>query len=152
VKPMSQPSIEPLGADARAFLHVDLSEHRPRKGRLPEAYALRYELSNDVREGWLEGNVYHVPLAYETGRWNEFTLDLRADAARGFPFLPGLPGEDNTLFGLSFGVEARREARAAIVLDDLCIDQELSGPPAFEHQRELLASSASHANKSLPSC
>lgn len=131
---------EALDEDARAFLRIDLSEHAPRGGEVPEAYALRYVLVQDDRDAWREGNVYHIPLSFEAGRWNELTLDLQRDAAAGFPFLPGLPGEDHSLFGLSFGVAARRGARASIVLDDLRIDQELDGPPAFVHQGRLIES------------
>ena len=130
-----------LGAKARAFLRVDLSEHAPRTGEgYPEPHALRYYLSNEDELPRLEGTVYHVPLAFEPGAWNELELDLRADAAHGFPFLPGLPGEDHALFGLTFGVEARDGGEARCVFDDLRIDQERTGEAAFAHQRELLAS------------
>jgi len=141
---------EALDEIARAFIRIDLSEHAPRPsseaapedkaGEEPQPYALRYYLSNTEKQARLEGNVYHIPLAFEEERWNELALDLRGDAARGFAFLPGLAGEDHSLFGLTFGVEARRGGRASVVLDALRIDQELSGAPAFAHQAELLAS------------
>jgi len=129
---------EEIGPDARAFVRIDLSEHAPRAGLELGQYALRYDLTNEAAEPLRQGATYHVPVPIESGRWNELVLHLTEDAARGFPFLPGLPGEDHALFGISFGLETRAGARATLVIDDLRIDQELQGEEQFQRQLELL--------------
>ena len=124
------------GPNARPFVTVMLSEHAPREGIGLEPYALRYFLSNDVEAPFREGAVFHVPIRFESGRWNELVLPLFEDVQRGFPLTP--PG-DNSLYRLVFGVEARSGALARASFDDLRIETEISGAPVFELQREVMS-------------
>ena len=127
---------EDLGPDARAVVDVQLSEHAPREGLGLVPYVVRYEIApGSPGEPRREGEAYVVPVRCELGRWNELALELSADAVRGFP---EFPGQDNVLYRLVVGVEARKDARASACFDDLRIDQEFSGPSMYARQRELI--------------
>lgn len=125
-----------LAPDARVLVEVQLSEHAPRGelGLVP--YFVRYLLGSEGGEPWREGQFLFVPVALESGRWNEVELALTRDVVRGFP---EFPGADNVLYRLAFGLQARRGARAAAVLDRLEIRQERAGPAMLARQAELLA-------------
>jgi len=125
---------ESAGPDARILVEAQLSEHAPREGLGIVPVFVRYLLGEEGPPR-REGQVYLVPVAVELGRWNELALPLTADAVRGFP---ASPGEDNALYRLAFGVQARRGARAAAYLDDLSIEQERAGPVMFEREGELI--------------
>jgi hypothetical protein len=126
---------EELGPDARLFVSVELSEHAPRGGLELGQDSLRYVLTNDEHEERRAGRTLEIPLPYRTGEWNELVLPISADAVRGFP---DSPGEDNVLYGVVLGLEARNGASAAAYLDDLRIDQERSGAPLFARQAALI--------------
>jgi hypothetical protein len=123
-----------FGPDARVLVEAELSEHAPREGLGLVPLFVRYLLGEDG-PARREGQVYLVPVALEAGRWNELALPLTADAVRGFP---ASPGEDNALYRLAFGVQARRGARAAAYLDDLQIEQAHAGPEMYDRQTELI--------------
>lgn len=125
-----------LGPDARGIVQVRLSEHAPREGLAQTQYLLRYVLTDEAFEPFREGDTFHVPVRCESGRWNELALDVTGDAERGFPFAPG---DDDVLYRVALGVEARGAARAELWLDDLRIVQEVSGPAGLERQRAVLA-------------
>jgi hypothetical protein len=125
---------ESIGPEAYALVEAQLSEHAPRDGLGLVPLFVRYLV------GWegparREGQVYLVPVAAESGRWNELALPLTADAVRGFP---GSPGEDNALFRLALGVQARRGARAAACFDDLRIEQARAGPEMYAREGEVI--------------
>jgi len=86
-----------------------------------------------------EGTTFVVPVPLRPGEWNDLALPASRDAVRGFPFIHG---EDNSLAGISIGVEARRGGVAAVRFDDLRIEQQLSGPPAFARQTALIGAVA----------
>jgi hypothetical protein len=125
---------ESFGPDARILVEAQLSEHSPRDGLGIVPVFVRYLLGEEG-PARRDGQVYLVPVPLDRGRWNELALPLTADAVRGFP---GSPGEDNALYRLAFGVQARRGARAAAHLDDLRIEQERAGPVMYTHQGELI--------------
>jgi hypothetical protein len=125
---------ESYGPDARILVEAQLSEHAPRDGLGIVPVFVRYLLGEEGPPR-REGQVYLVPVAVQAGRWNELALPLTADAVRGFP---ASPGEDNALYRLAFGVQARRGARAAAYLDDLRIEQERAGPVMYEREGELI--------------
>ncbi len=125
---------EALGPDARILVEAQLSEHAPREGLGIVPVFVRY-LLGEQGPARREGQVYLVPVALELGRWNELALPLSADAVRGFS---ASPGEDNALYRLAFGVQARRGARAAAYLDDLRIEQQRAGPEMYARQGALI--------------
>lgn len=126
---------EELPDDARVLVKVQLSEHAPRAGLGLEARHLRYEIGTAGGAPERQGATWVVPVRCERGRWNELELALSQDAVRGFP---ESPGEDNALYDLQLGLQTGG-ATARVHLDDLRIDQALSGPKVFERQRELIA-------------
>jgi hypothetical protein len=128
---------EELGPDARAVVELELSEHAPRADRTGfEVERVRYELAPGAAGApRRDGARYVVPVACEPGRWNELVLRATDDAVRGFP---ESPGEDNSLVGLSFGLEARNGARATACFDELVLEQARSGEPVFARQAELI--------------
>lgn len=126
---------EELGPDARALVEVQLSEHAPRGelGLVP--YFVRYLLGASESAPWREGQFLLVPVPLEPGRWNELELALTDDVVRAFP---EFPGEDNALYRLAFGLQARRGARAQACFDRLEIVQARSGPELVADQARLL--------------
>ena len=125
-----------LGPDARALVEVQLSEHAPRGALGLVPYFVRYLLGASETEPWREGQFLFVPVALEPGRWNELELALTADVLRAFP---EYPGDDNALYRLAFGLQARRGARAEVFLDRLEIVQARRGPDLLAEQSRLLA-------------
>jgi hypothetical protein len=127
---------EALGSDARGLVEVQLSEHAPRGelGLVP--YFVRYLLGVEPGPPRREGQFLLVPVPLEPGRWNELTLPLTADVVRAFP---EFPGEDNALYRLAFGLQARPGRRAAACFDRLEIVQEHAGPSMLARQTALLA-------------
>jgi hypothetical protein len=131
---------ESLGADARAVVELELSEHS-----LPgtPGYAplvLRYEIGPAGGEPRREGPLFSVPVAVAPGGWAPLRLAVSRDAERGFP---EIAAGDNSLHQIRLGVESRRGALAAARFDALRIEQASSGPAAFDLQRELLERVAS---------
>jgi hypothetical protein len=126
---------EALVGTAPVVVEVTLSEHAPRAGLGLEPRVLRYELASEAAGApERRGAVYAVPVRCEPGRWNELALPLSADAVRGFP---ESPGEDNVLYRLVLGLDARA-GDVAVCLDDLRLEALLSGPPVYARQAELI--------------
>jgi hypothetical protein len=126
---------ERLGPDARALVHLELSEHSPSF----EQHALRYYLAAEGAAPpapHREGTTYFVPLEYEPGRWNEYSLDVSADCRRGFP---EVPAGDDLIFRVAFGVESRSGAEASALFDRLRVTSRRVGADGLAAQRELLA-------------
>ena len=131
---------EALPEDTHLSVKVLLSEHAPRGAASLRNALLRYDLSGEAAgEPRREGDVWRVPMRIEPGRWNELELRLSQDAVTGYPEFPGL---DNALCRLSLGLETRRGARAVVFLDDLRLEQGLTGPPLFARQAELIGAVA----------
>ena len=126
---------EQVSADARPVVEIVMSEHPPREGLPFEAYRLRYVLDDSVAAPYRDGTTFVVPVPFKPGEWNDLALPVSRDAVRGFPFIHG---EDNSLGTIVVGVEVRRGARATVRFDDLRIEQELSGDPAFDRQKKLI--------------
>lgn len=126
---------EALPADARVVVDVGLSEHAPREGLPLTTYQVRYVLDDAESAPHRDGTTFVVPVPFKKGEWNDLALPVSRDAVRGFSFVHG---EDNSLVGISVGLEVRRGAKASARFDDLRIEQELSGPPVFERQRKLI--------------
>lgn len=126
---------EALQGEAQGVIEVVLSEHAPHGESVFSNHILRYLLSPEPGAPELKGNTYSIPVACEPGRWNRLTLDVTADARRGFPFTDG---GDNTLARILFGVETRRSGQAKVVFDDFRIEQELFGSEAYASQRTLI--------------
>jgi len=126
---------EELGPDARALVEVQLSEHAPRASLGLVPYFVRYLLGASEPAPWREGQFLFVPVPLEPGRWNELELALTADVVRAFP---EFPGEDNALYRLAFGLQARRGARAQACFDRLAIVQARRGPELLAEQARLL--------------
>ncbi|MEQ1893929.1 MAG: CehA/McbA family metallohydrolase [Planctomycetota bacterium] len=127
---------ESLGPDARALVEVQLSEHAPRGELGLVCHFVRYLLGPEDGAPWREGQFLFVPVKVEPGRWNELALTLSADVVRGFP---EVPGEDNVLYRLAFGLQARKGARAATLFDRLAIAQAHAGPEMLARAEELVA-------------
>ena len=126
---------EKVSADARPVIEITLSEHPPREGLPFEAYHLQYVLDDSVEQPSRVGSTFVVPVPFKPGEWNDLALPVSRDATRGFPFIVG---EDNSLFQIVVGVEARNGATASARFDDLRIEQVLSGAPVFERQKRLI--------------
>jgi hypothetical protein len=122
------------GPDTRILVEAELSEHAPREGLGIAPVFVRYLLGEEGPPR-RDGQVYLVPVPLELGRWNDVALPVTADAVRGFP---ASPGEDNALYRLAFGLQARRGGRAAAYFDDLRIEQERAGPVMYARQGELI--------------
>lgn len=127
---------EALAPGARVLVEVTLSEHAPRAGLGLEPRFLRYEIGSSAGGApERRGATYVVPVHATAGQWNELVLPLTTDAVRGFP---ADPGADNVLFRLVLGLDGGGHP-SAVVLDDLRIEQELSGAPVYARQGELIA-------------
>ncbi len=125
---------EGLGPDARAFVHVLLSEHAPHGELGIEQYALRYELGGP---GTPNGDpaTATVALPHRAGEWNQLALDLVADVRAAFDHFEA---EDNVLWRLSFGVETRAGAQAEVSFDDLVVTTVVPPAERYARQRALL--------------
>jgi hypothetical protein len=132
---------EALGDDARAIVEVQLSEH-PAHLDVPYArYVIRYVLDNSAVAPRRTGAIYEIPVRYRPGQWNRLSLPLTRDAIEGFPFIEG---DDNALLRMAVGVEARNGATASALFDDLRIEQEVSGAPAYGRQLDLIGRVSRH--------
>ena len=127
---------ELLEGEAHGVVEVVLSEHAPHDDIPFTNHILRYLLGSELSEPVREGNVYSIPVACEPGQWNRLTLDVTADARRGFPFTDG---GDNTLGRILFGVETRRSGQATVVFDAFRMGQEFLGSAAYASQRTVMA-------------
>jgi hypothetical protein len=124
-----------LGNDARAFLRLGLSEHADLSLPPGATYSLIYVLDNTTTSTSLVAGALTVPLAYTPGTWNTFTLRPMVDAVAGFaPF----NGADNSILGLSLGVESRNGATAVARFDDLSSQRTFVGQAAAVEQARLL--------------
>ena len=126
---------EQISSDARPVIEITLSEHPPREGLPFEPYRLQYVLDDAVKEPVRVGTTFVVPVPFKPGEWNDLALPVSRDAVRGFPFIAG---EDNSLFQIVVGVEARDGATASARFDDLRIEQVLSGTAVFDRQKRLI--------------
>jgi hypothetical protein len=124
---------ERASPNARPVVVIRLSDHPD--GLRPVPHTLRYELDNRAAAPHREGPTLHIPLRFQEGQWNDYSLPLAADAAKGFP---ETHGQDNNIGGIRFGVEARDEAVAIAYFDELAITQELTGQDAYEQQARLI--------------
>jgi hypothetical protein len=99
--------------DARFVVQTELSDH-PGTTNI-----LRYVLGSMSGEG-----VHSIPLAYTPGVWNEYELDVTADAISHFSLggIDTLRAEDNSLGILSIGVETRDGTPATVFFDDYHMD------------------------------
>jgi hypothetical protein len=126
---------EQVSGDARPVIEITLSEHPPREGLPFETYHLRYVLDETVKQPERVGSTFVVPVPFKRGEWNDLALPVSRDAMRGFPFISG---EDNSLYRIAVGVEARNGATGTTRFDDLRIEQALSGAPTFDRQKRLI--------------
>ncbi len=101
---------EKLAADSSKFvLEAGLSLH-------PEgSHVLRYVLGSMDEEG-----PYSTSLPFVPGTWNEYTIDVCADAIEKFTSggADSLRAEDNSLFQLRVMLGARQGYKARVFLDD----------------------------------
>lgn len=128
---------EQIDSSGRAVIKIGLSEHAPHEENGLTTYGLRYFLADAGAQPHREGTVYHVPLAYRPGEWNQVALPISEDARRGFPFLVA---DDNSMTSIAFGVEACCEASASVRFDDLRIEQKLAGSAAYQKEAETIGS------------
>jgi len=134
---------EQIGPDARASIFVTLSLHSAFGQHPMEQLELHYFLGNGDAEPFLEGNTYHVPIAFSPDQWNVLNLPVTQDAIAGFP---GIDGEDNSLHRIQLGVEARNGAVASALFDDFHVDHRIEGNELLGEQRRLFDS----VSKRLP--
>ena len=128
-----------LGPDARAAIEINLSEHD--SGGELVVHRVVYLLTAERSEPWRDGATLFVPLAFEAREWNRYVLPLSRDVREGFP---ELPKDDNVLQELRLGVQTRRDAPAAVLFDELAIEQRTAGRATFARQREVMAEVARH--------
>jgi hypothetical protein len=95
--------------DARFVVQAELSDHPGGTN------FLRYVLGSMDGEG-----VHSIPLGYTPGVWNEYELDLTADAVAHFSAggQDTLRGLDNSLGFLSIGLETRNGTPATVFFDE----------------------------------
>ena len=126
---------EEIGPDARPVVEVPLSEHAPRGGNPFAQYALRYYLSNVDSGPRRAATTFHVPLRYDPGQWNHYTLDLTLDAREGFPFMVA---DDNIAESVHVGVETRSSASCSALFDRLRLNTEHAGTSMMAIQRDVI--------------
>ena len=126
---------ENLGANARGFVEVELSEHPCGADEALQTLLLRYTLGERGEDPHRVGCMYEVPLAYQDKEWNRLELRVTHDVRAGFP---EIHGEDNSLAEISIGVESREGAFVSLLVDDFSIDQVHTGTRAFLEQARLI--------------
>jgi hypothetical protein len=96
-------------ATARFVLDVGLSKHPAGN------HVLRYVLGSMEGEG-----PSSISLPYALGQWNTYVVDVTADAIAKFTSggIDSLRGEDNALFDVRIGIDARSGDLAKIFFDD----------------------------------
>jgi hypothetical protein len=126
-----------VSADARPFVHVQLSQHMSAAGvEVYATHALHYFLDNSGATPWRTDDTWFVPVPYTQGQWNNLVLDLTADAAAGFP---STDARDNSFYRMSAGIESRNGAFTDVNFDALHIRHNLEGQALMTENLDMLA-------------
>jgi hypothetical protein len=116
--------------DVRICVRVKLSTQPPDLDIVELRYVMTSQDSATVA-GWNTEDVKYVPLTYIPRQWNEFDVNLTADAEQ-----YGLGGIDNSLQFVLFGVELQ-SALTTVYFDDYRITHELEGPELLARARQM---------------
>jgi hypothetical protein len=119
-------------AEARFVVEVELSDH---PGGTP---TLRYVLGSMDGEG-----ADAIPLAFVPSTWNEYVVDVTADAIARFCAggVDTLRAEDNTLGVVRVGLECRNGSRAVVFFDEYRIEPDpvMAGNALMDRARAMAA-------------
>lgn len=118
-----------LGADAQLLVRTELSYRAGGTSELRYVVGDEGEARNERIGGRMVGI---VPLEAVPGRWTTLRLPVSEDAAR-----LGLGGDDNSLRRIEIRLQTRRGARAAVLVDDLELHEQLDGPALLRREQEM---------------
>ena len=137
-----------IGADARPFFEVSLSDHLVPTSEgdadpfTYEPIVLRYYLTNTVAQPTVFGRTARIPLPFVRD-WNHYTLDITGDVRALFEDIDGVEpfpyheAADNSMHRMYFGIEARDGATCEAYFDGLKINETTRGDSLLDEQRAI---------------
>ena len=123
-----------ISGEGTAVVQIQLSNHKP-TAEIPDVknYYLHYYLSN---LDWPQriDNVFYIPLSYDLGEWNAYTLNISQDTIDAFPFING---EDNSMNEIFFGLKAKEPAEVIANFDSFRVYHDIEGQSLLDKQKQM---------------